>query len=315
LSVSAQHAALKNADQTTGLVFDIRRYCVHDGPGIRTTVFFKGCPLSCWWCHNPEGRSPSPSLMLFPGRCLQCRECIAVCPHNAIVEVNGSLETNSQCEACGSCVPACAANARQLVGRWMTVEEVIQQIEKDVVFYDESFGGVTFSGGEPLYQPAFLLSLLDACAERHLHTVVETCGYANRELLLTLGRKVDVFFYDLKILDPDKHRKYVGVPNDVIVGNLEALAQQGNSVVVRIPVIPGINDDPGEIQRVARLLKRSELHDVHLLPYHRAGTGKYARLQMPYRLSDVEVPSSESVQAIAQQLEQSGFSVSIGGGS
>lgn len=309
-----QRTRLKNIDQTRGLVFDIRRYSLHDGPGIRTTVFFKGCPLSCWWCHNPEGRSRNPSLMFFPDRCVQCRECVGVCPHNAIVEVNGSLQTSSQCEACGSCVSVCPANARQLVGRWMTVAEVIQQIEKDLVFYDESFGGVTFSGGEPLYQPAFLLSLLDACGERRLHTVVETCGYANRELLLTLGKKVDVFFYDLKILDSAKHRKYVGVPNDEIVGNLEALARQGNSVVVRIPVIPGINDDPGEIQRMARLLKRSQLHSVHLLPYHRTGTGKYTRLHMPYLLGDVDVPSSESIQTIAQQFEQSGFSVSIGGG-
>ncbi len=252
--------------------------------------------------------------MFFSDRCLQCRECIGVCPHDAIVEVNGSLQTSSQCEACGSCASVCPANARQIVGRWMTVAEVIQQIEKDLVFYDESFGGVTFSGGEPLYQPAFLLSLVDACADRHLHTVVETCGYANRELLLKLGKKVDVVFYDLKILDSSKHRKYVGVPNDEIVGNLEALARQGNSVVVRIPVIPGINDDPGEIQRMARLLKRSQLRNVHLLPYHRAGTGKYARLHMLYRLGDVEQPSSESMQNIAQQLEQSGFSVSIGGG-
>jgi pyruvate formate lyase activating enzyme len=252
--------------------------------------------------------------MFFPDRCLQCRECIAVCPHNAIVEVNGSIQTNARCEACGSCVPVCAANARQLVGRWMTVAEVMQQIERDLVFYDESFGGVTFSGGEPLHQPAFLVSLLDACAERRIHTVVETCGYANRELLLSLGEKVDVFFYDLKLLDSTKHKRYVGVPNDEIVGNLEALARQGNSVVVRIPVIPGINDDPGEIQRMARLLDRSRLHSVHLLPYHRAGTGKYARLQMPYLLGDVQPPSTESMQTIAKQFEQSGFSVSIGGG-
>jgi pyruvate formate lyase activating enzyme len=309
-----QNRPSRNADQTKGLVFDIRRYCVHDGPGIRTTVFFKGCPLSCWWCHNPEGRSQSPSLMFFPDRCLQCGECVSVCPHNAIVDVNGSLETDSQCVACGTCVPVCAADARQIAGRWMTVREVMQQIEKDLVFYDESFGGVTFSGGEPLYQPAFLHALLDACAERQLHTVVETCGYAHRDLLLTLSKKVDVFYYDLKIIDSEKHRKYVGVPNNEIVGNLEALAEQGNSVVVRIPVIPGINDDPGEIQGMARLLQRSQLHKVHLLPYHRAGTGKYARLHMPYLLGDVEAASSESIQSIAQQLEQSGFLVSIGGG-
>jgi pyruvate formate lyase activating enzyme len=309
-----QNRPSRNADQTKGLVFDIRRYCVHDGPGIRTTVFFKGCPLSCWWCHNPEGRSQSPSLMFFPDRCLQCGECVSVCPHNAIVDVNGSLETDSQCVACGTCVPVCAADARQIAGRWMTVREVMQQIEKDLVFYDESFGGVTFSGGEPLYQPAFLHALLDACAERRLHTVVETCGYAHRDLLLTLSKKVDVFYYDLKIIDSEKHRKYVGVPNNEIVGNLEALAEQGNSVVVRIPVIPGINDDPGEIQGMARLLQRSQLRKVHLLPYHRAGTGKYARLHMPYLLGDVEAASSESIQSIAQQLEQSGFLVSIGGG-
>jgi len=305
---------LEAGDQTRGLVFDIRRYSVNDGPGIRTTVFLKGCPLSCWWCHNPEGRSASPALMYFADRCLRCRECVRVCPHHAAVDAEDSIQTTDQCEACGTCVEVCPAEARQLVGRWMTVAEVVQQIEKDLVFYDESFGGVTFFGGEPLYQPAFLVLLLEACADRRIHTVVETCGHAKRELLLSLDDKVNIFLYDLKIIDSAKHRKYVGVANDEIVGNLEALAQQGSSVTVRIPVIPGINDDPEEVERMTQLLKRSQLYTVHLLPYHGTAAGKYARLQMPYRLGHVEPPSSESLHSIARQFEQSGFTVSIGGG-
>jgi pyruvate formate lyase activating enzyme len=164
-----------------GLLFDIRRYSVHDGPGIRTAVFLKGCPLSCWWCHNPEGRSPKPNLILFKDRCLGCGDCLAVCPQGAIVRDDGAIRTlPSVCRACGTCVETCPSDARQLAGRWMTVAAVVREIEKDVAFYDESGGGVTLSGGEPLAQPHFVDALLEACVGRRIHTVVDTCGLVVR---------------------------------------------------------------------------------------------------------------------------------------
>jgi len=301
------------ATVVTGLVFDIRRYSVHDGPGIRTTVFFKGCPLSCWWCHNPEGRSPKPSLMIFRERCRRCGECIQVCPHGAIVKVEDGFHTTPACRACGACARVCPARARELAGHWMTVTEVLEEIEKDLIFYDESGGGVTFSGGEPLLQPLFLEALLDACAERRIHTVVDTCGFADRHLLRHLSGKAGMFLYDFKLFDPVKHEKYVGVPNDSILENLEALAQGGSTVIIRFPVIPGVNDGPEDVDQMTEFLASLRLLDVHLLPYHRIGIDKYVRLGMGYRLPELEPPLPDRLQRIAQQFERKGFVVTLGG--
>lgn len=296
-----------------GLLFDIRRYSVHDGPGIRTTVFFKGCPLSCWWCHNPEGRSPKPNLILFQDRCLSCGDCLAVCPQGAIVRGNGAIRTlPSVCRACGTCVETCPSEARQLAGRWMSVAAVVREIEKDVAFFDESGGGVTLSGGEPLAQPHFVDALLEACAGRHINTVVDTCGLVDKNVLLCLSEKVDLFLYDLKVLDPVKHQKYAGASNDSILENLEALARRKKPIVVRFPVIPGINDGAEDIRQMAAFLSRLGLLRIDLLPYHRIGLEKYRRLGMQYRLEGLESPAPEHLRHIAQQFEREGFAVRVG---
>ena len=304
-----------NASQTVpaGFVFDIQRYALHDGPGIRTTVFFKGCPLSCWWCHNPEGQSPQPNLMFFENRCLGCGECIPVCPHGAVQRLNGAIHTTSTCQACGTCADTCPSGARKVAGRWMTVSEVMREVERDLIFWDESGGGVTFSGGEPLGQPRFLASLLEACREKRINTVVETCGLAKQDVVLYLSEKVGLFLYDLKILDPTKHKKYTGVPNDSILENLEALAQRKKPVVVRFPIIPEINDDSGNIRQMVALLSRLHLWQIHLLPYHQTGTEKYKRLGLGFRLEDVKVPPPSLVTKIAGQFERAGFNVKVGG--
>jgi len=297
-----------------GLLFDIRRYSVHDGPGIRTTVFFKGCPLSCWWCHNPEGRSPKPNLILFQDRCLSCGDCLAVCPQGAIVRDGEATHTlPSLCRACGTCAEACPSEARQLAGRWMNVSAVVREIEKDIIFYDESGGGVTLSGGEPLAQPHFLDALLEACVGRDIHTVVDTCGLADKHLLLHLSEKVDLFLYDFKLFDPIKHQKYAGVSNDCILENLEALAQRKKPIVVRFPVIPGINDEAEDIRQMAAFLSRLGLLRIDLLPYHRIGVEKYRRVGMPYRLEGLEPPSADHVRQVAQLFEREGFAVRVGG--
>jgi len=297
-----------------GLIFDIRRYSVHDGPGIRTTVFFKGCPLACWWCHNPEGRLPRASLMFSEERCLSCGECLAVCPHGAIVRDERGIHTQPEiCRACGNCVDACPSEARELAGRWMSVSEVMREIAKDRVFYDESGGGVTFSGGEPLAQPRFLEALLEASAARGIHTVVETCGFADRDFLLRLSEKVDLFLFDLKLFDAARHRTYVGVSNQTILANLEALAGKTKAIVIRYPVIPGINDQAEEIKATAEFLSGLGLTRIDLLPYHQTGVGKYRRLNMEYRLPELESPSPNDLQAVAQQFASTGMAVQVGG--
>jgi pyruvate formate lyase activating enzyme len=195
----------------------------------------------------------------------------------------------------------------------MSVAAVVREIEKDVVFYDESGGGVTFSGGEPLAQPAFLAALLEACKERRVHTVVDTCGFADKHLLLHLSEMVDLFLYDFKLFDPLKHQKYTGVSSDCLLGNLEALAKRKTSVIIRYPVIPGINDGPEDIHQMAAFLFPLGLLRVDLLPYHRTGVEKYGRVGMPYRLERLEPPSADGVRRVAQELEREGFAVRVGG--
>lgn len=300
--------------EPTGLIFDIRRYSVHDGPGIRTTVFLKGCPLACWWCHNPEGRLPKPSLMLFEERCRLCGECLAVCPHGAIFRDETGIHTRREvCRVCGTCVEACLGEARQMAGRWMSVSEVLNEIEKDRVFYEASGGGVTFSGGEPLAQPRFLEAVLEGCERLGIHTVVETCGFADRQLLLSLSERVDLFLFDLKLLDAARHRKFTGVSNETILANLKALAARGKAIVVRYPLIPGVNDQADGIRATAEYLSGLGLTRVDLLPYHSTGVGKYGRLKMEYTLPDLEPPSPSDLEAIAQAFARAGITVGVGG--
>ena len=308
----AQVAAGERAGPA-GLVFNLMRYALHDGPGIRTTVFFKGCPLSCWWCHNPESRRPQPQLMYFRDRCIGCGTCLAACPEHAIGRRDGGVTTTEACRVYGACEPACPADAREIVGRWMRVDDVLAEIEKDRIFYDESGGGVTFSGGEPLMQPEFLEALLLACRARGLHTTVDTCGMASPEILLRIAPVVDLFLFDLKLLDGEQHARYVGVPNDLILTNLELLARGAHPVIVRFPVIPGINDDAAHGARMISFLAGLGLRRIDLLPYHKIAQDKYHRLQLEYRLEGVEPPSEARMQELAACFERAGFAVRIGG--
>ena len=219
----------------SGQVFNIQRYSLHDGPGIRTVVFLKGCPLRCLWCHNPEGMDAQPAILAAPYRCLACGRCRDDCPaHEAgpIGQEGRSPSERERCTSCGACVQACPAEARRLVGRRMTAAEVLVEILRDRIFHEDSGGGATFSGGEPLQQPQFLLALLEACRKREIHTAVDTSGYVRQEDLLDAARHVNVFLYDLKILDDDRHRRYTGVSNRSILENLHALGQVHQNIWV-----------------------------------------------------------------------------------
>jgi pyruvate formate lyase activating enzyme len=301
--------------KTEGLVFDIRKFSLHDGPGIRTTVFFKGCPLSCWWCHNPESQSPKPEIMLWESRCIRCGACIQACPQGAVSTQDGRIITDRErCTRCGTCTGECAADARELIGKRMSVNEVMREIERDVVFFEDSGGGVTFSGGEPLAQRAFLAELLRACHALEIHTAVDTCGYTPWEALDSIRADTDLFLYDLKLMDDTRHRLHTGVSNRLILDNLQALSASGARIIVRMPVIPGINDSDDDLHHLgafAAVLPHLERLDI--LPYHHSALGKYERLDKAYPMPESVSPTDERMQEIARLLQTYDLSVKIGG--
>ena len=298
-----------------GIVFDIKKFSIHDGPGIRTTVFFKGCPLNCWWCHNPESQAAEPELMVRPGRCIRCGACVDACPQRAISCQDGAVSTDLlRCTRCGTCVEACTAEAREIVGREMSVDQVMAEIERDVPFYDESGGGVTFSGGEPLAQPDFLLALLRACREKEIHTALDTCGFAPWEVLDGVREHVDLFLYDLKVMDDARHRTMTGVSNARILENLRALSQAGHEIVLRVPIIPGVNDDQEDVRQIGQFAASlPDLRRVDLLPYHQTAAQKYERLHKAYRLPETCPPSDGRMAEIAHIVQGFGLPVNIGG--
>ncbi len=302
---------------THGLVFDIRKFSLHDGPGIRTTIFFKGCPLNCWWCHNPESQSPAPEVMLWEARCIRCGTCVSTCALEAIQsgpDGQGYHTDRDVCIVCGSCVGTCAANARELVGKRMTVSEVMHEIERDVAFFEESGGGVTFSGGEPLAQRQFLAELLQDCKALEIHTAVDTSGYTPWKALDSIRANVDLFLFDLKLMDDARHRQLTGVPNGLILHNLRALSERGHHIILRVPVIPGVNDDPANLHAIAEFAEDlPHVERVDLLPYHHSAVGKYERLGKAYHLADTRPPSDEHMSAIRRLMEEHNLAVKIGG--
>jgi pyruvate formate lyase activating enzyme len=299
----------------TGKIFDIKKYAIHDGPGIRTTVFFKGCPLSCRWCHNPEGITEASQRLYRKDRCIACRECADACPEEAISTSTDGLKWNaSDCVYCGTCADICPAEAVELIGKSMTVEEVMAEIARDIVFYDESGGGVTLSGGEPLMQPAFLNALLDACGKLGIHRTVDTTGHTDTQTLLETATRTDLFLYDLKHMDAGKHARFTGVTNQLILENLNVLSRQDVDIIIRLPLIPGINSDPENIDRTGAFISSLPgVRRINILPYHCAATAKYKNLGMEFHASDIEPSSRDFLDSVAKRLAHYDLTVKIGG--
>lgn len=294
-----------------GIIFDIKRFSIHDGPGIRTTVFLKGCPLRCDWCHNPESQERAPQMMLRPSRCIQCGACIEVCPAGAIRAVGGAVLTDpALCLQCGTCSAACAAEARELVGREMGAAEVLAEIKRDLPFFEESGGGVTFSGGEPLAQPAFLRELLQGCRELEMHTAVDTCGAVSWAALDGVRPFVDLFLYDLKLMEEARHRAYTGAGNRLILDNLRRLSAAGAAIELRLAIIPGVNDDEANLRATAAFAAAlPALRAVSILPFHNGAREKYGRLGRPYPMAGARAPGEARLADIARLLRGYGLPV------
>jgi len=298
------------------MVFNIQRYCIHDGPGIRTTVFINGCPLKCFWCQNPEGQSIRPQIFLNKDRCTGCGRCVSACPKGIIEIFGGKSRTNRDvCDGCGKCVEACPNEARSLVGRWVSAEEVFDLVKKDYIFYEKSGGGVTLSGGDPLAQPEFSIAILKLCKDNNIHTAIETCGHAPWKTVKEVLQYVDLVLYDFKHMDPEKHKQYTGVSNNLILENVKRICHElSKPVWARIPIIPGYNDSPDNIESTAKFIKElgKSIQQVNLLPYHRLGETKFERLEKEYPFS-IEPPSEEHLTNIKKIFESYGLITYIGG--
>ncbi len=299
----------------TGKIFDIKKFAVHDGPGIRTTVFFKGCPLSCSWCHNPEGIDHEEDLFFYRSKCIGCENCLESCPQNAIEMEDESIKINRDlCDLCNECAEACPTTALKIAGEKITAEEVMNEIEKSTIYHDTSNGGVTLSGGEPFQQFEFMKELIDRCKEKDIHVTVDTCGHVNAEKFESILDKVDLFLFDLKIIDEELHREYTGMGNELILENLGSLLKRGeNEVIIRFPVIPGVTDSEENIRSILEFLSDFQnVREIDILPYHDVKE-KYKRLGKEYDINETKTPGRERIERIKEKFEDEGYLVKEGG--
>ncbi|MBN2239521.1 MAG: glycyl-radical enzyme activating protein [Dehalococcoidales bacterium] len=308
---------MKSSNEPTGMVFNIQRYSIEDGPGIRTTVFLKGCPLQCLWCSNPESQSAVPELAHLDSLCTGCNDCIKVCPENAVSIIPNKEKFSiridrDRCTGCGKCEEACLVGALKFYGQEMSVDDVYNVVMKDKSYYDRSDGGVTIGGGEPLMQADFAAALLHKLHETGIHTAVDTCGLFSTSDLDKVLDDVDLFLFDLKVMDREKHKQFTGQYNDIILRNLQVLVKKGALVNIRIPLIPGKNDSADNLDAIARFIFELDntLH-VDLLPYHRFGMGKYEMLDMEYQLKDTEYLSEEQLKNAVDVFERYGLDCEI----
>jgi pyruvate formate lyase activating enzyme len=307
---------VKDAEEPKGLIWTLQRFAIHDGPGIRTLVYMKGCPLSCLWCSTPQTQKRSVELLHIELHCQRCGRCVEVCPEGAITlsEEEGVKIDRQLCTGSGQCVDACPNQARELVGERLTVEELFREVDKDRPFYRRSDGGVTVGGGEPTLQHGFVREFLRKCKQHYVHTAMETCGYVRRELLEELLEHLDLIYIDVKHMDAAAHQELTGVSNEPVLENVR-MASALRPTIVRIPVVPGCNDSEENIAATAHFAAGLGEHfeRIELLPYHQYGTQTYAQLGREYELSDVEPPDDARMERLRQIVESCGVKSQVGG--
>lgn len=302
-------------DKTTSIIFAIKRYALHDGPNIRTTIFFKGCPLACDWCHNPEGIDFNIRIVTLAGKCIGCRECVDNCRGGALQLTDKGISRRFEhCTLCRTCIETCPALVHEATGYEMTTDELLNEIKKDLPFYDQSGGGVTISGGEPLSQPNSLLALLKQCGALGIHRTVDTSGFAPTDTLMKIAEHTDLFLFDLKHMDNEKHLQCTGIGNSLILHNLQALSENGQAIRVRIPLICGVNDDEKNIRATGSFVAACKgVLGIDILPYHSSAKTKYAKLDLVYKGQHFTGPTQQQITQTFDLLKQYISDVRIGG--
>lgn len=296
-----------------GVLFNIQRYSLHDGPGIRTIAFFKGCPLSCKWCSNPESQRPKPELIFKASDCVNCGKCADVCKAGAISRSNPHFIDRDKCIECGACVDVCPTGALEIKGKRMSVEQVLLELKKDENLFRRAGGGITLSGGEALAQPEFARELLKGCKEKGWHTAIETTGFATKQTIDEVFPFIDLALVDIKAINPSVHRKGTGVDNRAMLENILRISFI-TKVIVRVPVIPGFNDNEEEIQAIGEFAQlMSNVDTIHLLPYHNYGENKYSLLGRIYPMENTTSNPDEKIQQLKRKVESMGFACHIGG--
>lgn len=302
----------------TGLVFDLQKFATHDGGGIRTLIFLKGCPLQCLWCSNPESLAPQPEINFVANNCIGCGKCQNICPQDAIrhgeTDQASPRVDQNLCTLCGQCAKFCYAGAINILGRYVTVRELMEMVESDRQFYAESGGGITFSGGEPLAQPEFLKSALKEARSRGIHTAIETSSFASWEVYAPILEHVDLVLTDIKHMDDEEHKKVAGVSNRLILENMRKISNLGIPLRIRLPLIPGINDTVSNLEATADFVEKLDtVQSLDILPYHRLGEMKWGQLGCSYPLEGLEPPTLEQVTERTSCLQDRCFKISIGG--
>ncbi len=298
------------------LIFDLKRYAINDGPGIRLAIYFKGCSLRCVWCHNPESIAPQAQKLYTPERCIGCGECVKVCPHQALEMTEEGIRSDSErCTLCGNCARVCPTRAIEISGEEKSVDELMTIIEREQHLFDQSGGGVTVSGGEPLLYPDYLFELFDRCGERKIHRAIDTAGHIPEENLIAAAERTELFLFDLKLINSQRHQRFTGVDNRLILSNLHALAATGAQIQIRIPLIKGINTKDQDLQAFAETISAlpGEKKTVALLPYHAIAAHKYRKLGSSYQQDALQPPEQEDLERAIDCFSHYGLSATIGG--